>query len=324
VTLLRRPPVAVAVALAAVYLIWGSTYLGVAVAVRSLPPLLMLSIRFLVAGGVLYAWSVRRGDRIGDRPGFRQWRAASIVGGLLLCVDTGLVAWAVHRGVDTGTAALLCATIPLWLVGIDGIVTGRRLATGKVVGVGIGLIGVAVLVRPSGSKLDLTAVLAVLVGTIAWAAGSMYSRSAPLPRRPNVGAGMEMIAAGVLLAIAAAATGEFGRFHPTRVPAAAFGAMAYLIVFGSLLAYTAYGWLLRNVSTTLVSTHAYVNPVVAVALGAVVLGEPLTGTTVFAGLLVLVSVVLIIGLPKRDRRRPMPRPVGLTTPALADFSRLAA
>jgi drug/metabolite transporter (DMT)-like permease len=284
----------------------------------------MLSIRFLVAGGVLYAWSVRRGDRVGDRPGFRQWRAASIVGGLLLCVDTGLVAWAVHRGLDTGMAALLCATIPLWLVGIDGIVTGRRLATGKVVGVGIGLVGVAVLVGPSGSKLDLTAVLAVLVGTIAWAAGSMYSRSAPLPGRPNVGAGMEMIAAGVLLAIAAAATGELGRFHPTQVPAAAFGAMAYLIVFGSLLGYTAYGWLLRNVSTTLVSTHAYVNPVVAVALGAVVLGEPVTGTTVFAGLLVLVSVVLIIGLPKRDRRTPIPRPVGLATPALADFSRLAA
>src|SRR2546426_11220469 len=105
-TLLRRPTVAAAVALAAVYLIWGSTYLGVAVALRSLPPLLMLSIRFLVAGGILYAWSIRRGDRAGDRPGLRQWRAASIVGGLLLFIDTGLVAWAVHRGLDTGLAAL--------------------------------------------------------------------------------------------------------------------------------------------------------------------------------------------------------------------------
>src|SRR5438552_6709936 len=232
-TSLRRPGAAAVVALAAVYVIWGSTYLGVAVAVRSIPPLLMLSLRFLVAGAILYGWSIRRGDRVGDRPGFRQWRAATTVGGLLLCVDTGLVAWAVQRGLDTGLAALLCATIPLWLVGIDGIVTGRRLSAGTVAGMGIGLVGVAVLVGPSASHLDLPAVLAVLVGTIAWAAGTIYARSAPLPRRPNVGAGMEMIAAGVLLAIGGAATGELGRLHPTQVPLAAVGAMLYLIVLGS-------------------------------------------------------------------------------------------
>ena len=323
-TSLRRPGAAAVVALAAVYVIWGSTYLGVAVAVRSIPPLLMLSLRFLVAGGILYAWSIRRGDRVGDRPGFRQWRAATIVGGLLLFVDTGLVAWAVQRGLDTGLAALLCATIPLWLVGIDGIVSGRRLSGGTVAGMGIGLVGVAVLVGPSASHLDLPAVLAVLVGTIAWAGGTIYARSASLPRRPNVGAGMEMIAAGVLLAIAGVATGELGRLHPTQVPLAAVGAMLYLIVFGSLLAYTAYGWLLRNVSTTIVSTHAYVNPVVAIALGAAVLGEPVTGMTVLAGLLVVLSVVLIIGLPKRRKRVPMPRPIGLATPRLEHFSRLAA
>ena len=189
---------------------------------------------------------------------------------------------------------------------------------------GIGLVGVAVLVGPSASHLDLPAVLAVLVGTIAWAGGTIYARSASLPRRPNVGAGMEMIAAGVLLAIAGVATGELGRLHPTQVPLAAVGAMLYLIVFGSLLAYTAYGWLLRNVSTTIVSTHAYVNPVVAIALGAAVLGEPVTGMTVLAGLLVVLSVVLIIGLPKRRKRAPMPRPIGLATPRLEHFSRLAA
>jgi drug/metabolite transporter (DMT)-like permease len=321
---LRRPGAAAVIALAAVYVIWGSTYLGVAVAVRSIPPLLMLSLRFLVAGVILDAWSVRRGDRTGDRPGLRQWRAATIVGGLLLFVDTGLVAWAVQRGLDTGLAALLCATIPLWLVGIDGIVTGTRLSPGKVTGMGIGLIGVAVLVGPSAKHLDLPAVLAVLLGTIAWAGGTIYARSAPLPARPNVGAGMEMIAAGVLLAIAGAATGELGNVHPTHVAPAALGAILYLVVFGSLLAYTAYSWLLRNVSTTVVSTHAYVNPVVAVALGAAVLGEPVSGTTIVAGVLVVLSVVLIIGLPKRKRREPVPRPVGLATPALADFSRLAA
>jgi drug/metabolite transporter (DMT)-like permease len=322
-TLLRRPSVAAAAALAAVYLIWGSTYLGVAVAVRSLPPLLMLSLRFLIAGGILYAWSVRRGDRVGDRPGFRQWRAATIVGGLLLCVDTGLVAWAVKRGLDTGLAALLCATIPLWLVGIDGIASGRRLSAGKVAGIGIGLVGVAVLVGPSASHLDLPAVLAVLVGTIAWAAGSVYARSAPLPNRRNVGSGMEMIAAGILLAVVAAATGEFSHLHPTNL-APALGALVYLIVFGSLLGYTAYGWLIRNVSAPVLSTHAFVNPVVAVALGAAVLGEPLTATTVGAGLLVVLSVVLLIGRPTRRKAAPAPQPIRLRSAAVAEPSQLAA
>jgi drug/metabolite transporter (DMT)-like permease len=322
--MLRRPVVAAVAALAAVYLIWGSTYLGIAVALRSLPPLLTLSLRFLVAGGLLYAWSIRRGDRVADRPGFRQWRAAAIVGGLLLFVDTGLVAWALQRGLDTGLTALLCATIPLWLVGIDGIVTGTRLSRGKIAGMGVGLIGVAVLVGPFASRLDLPAVLAVLLGVIAWAGGSVYARSAPLPRRPNVGAGMEMIAAGAMLGIAGIATGELGRVHPTQVAPAAIAAIAYLTLFGSLVAYTAYGRLLRTVSTSVLSTHAYVNPVVAVALGVLVLGEPLTGTTVVAGALVVLSVVLIIGLPKRRKAAALPEPIELPVPAPAEAARLAA
>jgi drug/metabolite transporter (DMT)-like permease len=319
----RKPLLGVTLALAAVYLIWGSTYLGIHVALRSLPPLLLLSFRFLIAGAVLYAWSIRRGDRVGDRPGLRQWRAAAIVGGLLLFIDAGLVTWAQQR-LDTGLTALLCATVPLWLVGIDGIVTGRRLGVGKVAGIALGLLGIALLVGPSAAHLDLPSVLAVLVGVVAWAGGSIYARSAPLPKRRNLGAGMELLAAGVMLGIAGVATGELGRVHPAQISGAGFLAFAYLTVFGSIVAYTAYGWLVQNVSTTLLSTHAYVNPVVAVALGALVLGEPITGTTIVAGALVLFSIVLIIGLPKRDRRLPLPRPVGLVTPALADFSRLAA
>jgi drug/metabolite transporter (DMT)-like permease len=317
--LLRRPPVAAAAALATVYVVWGSTFLGVAVAVRSLPPLLMLSIRFLVAGAILYAWSVRRGDRVGDRPGLRQWRAATIVGGLLLVVDTGLVSWAVHRGLDTGLAALLCATVPLWLALAD-----RRITIGKVAGVALGLVGVAFLVGPAWSRLDATAVIAVLIGTLAWAGGSLYAKSAPLPKRQHVTAGMEMLAAGVLLAIVSAATGEWGQMHPSHVHVSALLALLYLISFGSLLAYPAYSWLIHNVSTPVLSTHAYVNPVVAVALGVAVLGEPLSGSTVLAGLLVLVSVVLIIGVPERFKTPPPARPVELPRHAVAEISSLAA
>ncbi|MFN2627628.1 MAG: EamA family transporter [Gaiellaceae bacterium] len=278
----------------------------------------------MTAGSILYIWTVRRGDREGDRPTAAHWRSAFIIGGLLLFVETGAVAWAVHRQLDTGVIALLCATVPLWLVGLDGIVSGRRLGSGTVAGMCLGLIGVAVLVGPSASKLDLPAVLAVLAGTVAWACGSLYARRAPRPRRRNVGAGMEMIAAGSLLAIGGAVTGELGQVHPGAISAAGIGAMAYLILFGSLVAYTAYGWLLQNVSTAVASTYGYVNPVIAVVLGWFVLGEPLTGSTVFAGLLVVLSVVMIMGFPKRKQRPRIPRGAGLPTPALADFSRLAA
>jgi drug/metabolite transporter (DMT)-like permease len=311
--------VATAVALAAVYVIWGSTYLAIAEAVRSLPPLLMLSLRYLLAGALLYAWSVRRGGR----PSLRQWRPAFVVGGLLLFVDSGSVAWAEHRHLDTGLTALLCATVPLWLVGLDAAWRGKRLGGGTVAGIAVGLLGVAVLVGPSAHGLDLPAVAAVLGGAVAWAVGSLYARNADLPR-PELAAGMQMLAAGLLLGLTGSASGEIGRVDPGRITSGSLGALAYLVVFGSLGAFTAYGWLLRNVPTRVLATHAYVNPVVAVALGWVVLGEPITGATILAGLLVLVSVVLLVGLPERRPRQPIPSGAGLPVPARHEFSRLAA
>lgn len=321
-SLRRRPLLAAAVALAAVYVIWGSTYLAIAVAVDSLPPLLMLSLRFLLAGGVLYAWSVRRGDRGGDRPRLRQWRAAFVVGGLLLFVDTGAVAWAEQRHLDTGLTALLTATVPLWLVGLDAGLSGKRLSGGTVAGIAAGLLGVALLVGPSASGLDLVAVAAVLGGAVAWASGSLYARRAALPARRSLAAGMEMLAAGILLGFAGIARGEAAQFQPPS--AGALAAFAYLVVFGSLVAYTTYGWLLARVPTKIVATHGYVNPVVAVALGCLLLGEPLTATTVAAGALVVVSVVLLVGLPKRERPAPIPNTVRLPVAPRSAFSRLAA
>jgi drug/metabolite transporter (DMT)-like permease len=315
--LLRRPLVGAAAALGAVYVIWGSTYLAIAVAVRDLPPLLMLSLRFTIAGGILYAWS-SRGAR---RPTRANWRAAFVVGGLLLVVDTGAVAWAEQR-LDTGLTALLCATVPLWLVGIDGVRSGTPFGRSRLAGLAIGLLGVAILVGPSASHLDLTAVLVVVLGTLAWAGGTIYARSAPLHERTEVAAGMEMLAAGLMLGVAGAAGGELRQVG--SVSPASLGALAFLIVFGSIVAYTAYAWLLRNVRTHVVATHAYVNPAVAVLLGCVFLGEPLSAATVLAALLVVVSVVLLIGIPRRTRSAPLPRAVALPVPPAAELSSLAA
>jgi drug/metabolite transporter (DMT)-like permease len=312
----RRPVLAVA-ALAAVYLVWGSTYLAVAVAVRALPPLLMLSLRYLLAGGALYAWAVHRGGR---RPTLREWKAAFVAGGLLLFVDTGAVAWAEHRHLHTGLAALLTATIPVWFVGIDAAVTRRPLGLKTIAGVGIGLLGVALLVGPSTAWLDVAAVAAVLVGAVSWAGGSLYARSAPLPARSDLSSAMQMLCAALLLGIAGVAT-EPHHLHPS---AASLGALAYLVVAGSLLAFTAYGWLLQNVPARIVATHAYVNPVVAVLLGWLALGERITPTTLAAGALVVVSVVLLGVEPKR-MTRPVLRLVR-SAPIVArdQFARLAA
>jgi drug/metabolite transporter (DMT)-like permease len=219
--------------------------------------------------------------------------------------------------------ALLCATVPLWLVGLDAAWRGRRLGGGTVAGIAVGLVGVAVLVGPSAHGLDLPAVAAVLGGAVAWAVGSLYARQADLPAH-ELAAGMQMLCGGLLLGLAGIAGGEGGQVDLGRVTPGSIGAVAYLVVFGSLAAFTAYGWLLRRVPTRVLATHAYVNPLVAVTLGWLVLGESITGSTVLAGLLVLASVVLLVGLPERRPREPIPSTGRLAVPRRSDFSRLAA
>jgi drug/metabolite transporter (DMT)-like permease len=284
----------VAVALATVYLVWGSTYFGIRVAIRTVPPLSMAALRFLVAGGLLYAWAVRRGDRDGDRPGLAQWAAGAVVGVLLLAAGNGAVTWGEQR-IPSGVAALLVATVPLWMAILGRLALGERLRWTAVLGLAAGFGGLVLLVRPSGThRLDAAATAVVLGGALAWASGSVWSRRAPLPRRPLVGAGMEMLAGGAALALAAVAGGELGRLHPDRFSAASLVAVAYLVVFGSLAAFTAYAWLLRNVRTSVAATYAYVNPVVAVALGWGFGGEPVSGRTLLAGAVIVAGVGLIV------------------------------
>ena len=290
------------IALGTVYVVWGSTYLAIAVADRTLPPLLMLSARFLIAGAILFAWKRRR-------PTLREWGAAAAVGGALLVVDTGGVALAEQR-VPTGIAALLVATVPLFVAVLDRACFGIRLPLGAGLGIAAGLVGVALLVGGSG-KLDPVGVVVLLVASFAWAAGSAYSRVAPLPQDTILSASLQMLTAGLALGVIGTAAGE----RVQSVSAQSLGALAFLVVFGSLLAFTAYGWLLRHAPSPLVSTYAYVNPAVAVGLGALFAGERIGPREVVAGLIILSSVGL---LAVRHERRVAPEPVA---EALAPYIR---
>ena len=281
-----------AAALGLVYVVWGSTYLGIAVAERGLPPLLMLSIRFLVAGALLYAWAHRRGEVAAERPGRRQWGAAALVGGLLLVVETGALAFA-EKHVATGLAALVVACVPLFMAVLDRAFFGVRIPLLAGAGILAGLAGVALLAG-GGGTIDPLWTLVLLGGAVSWAAGSAYARVAPLPKTSVLSAGMQMLTAGAMLAVLATATGELGRVHPSAVSLTSVGAIAYLVGFGSILAYTAYGWLLKNAATPLLSTYAYVNPAVAVLLGWAFAGERLAARELVAGLVILSSVALIL------------------------------
>lgn len=199
-------------ALGIVYLVWGSTYLAIRVAVETIPPFLMAATRFLVAGGLLYAWSVRRGDVAGDRVGPVQWRAAALIGGLLLVCGNGALSWAEQR-VPSGVAALIVATVPLWMVILAGLRREERLRARVVAGLAVGFAGTGLLVVVSqssgGGRLRLSGLLVVVGASICWAAGSVLSRTANLPRRPLVSTAMQMLAGGAMLLVLAAATGEF-------------------------------------------------------------------------------------------------------------------
>jgi drug/metabolite transporter (DMT)-like permease len=281
-------------ALGTVYVVWGSTYLGIMVGIRTMPPLLMSSARFLLAGAVLFLWGVRRGGR----PDPRGWVAAAIVGAALLLIGNGGVAWAETR-VDSGVAALVVAVVPIWIALLEWTVLRRRPRLQTVAGLVLGLTGVAVLVGPGGA-VDAVGGITIVLASLAWAAGSLYAQRAPLPSDHLLAAGMQMLAGGMLLGIAGAFAGEASQ---VQIPSwASVTAFAYLAVVGSLIAFTAYGWLLRNASAMLVATYAYVNPVVAVGLGAVVLSERLTPAMLLAGGTIVVAVFLIVTTRPRGAR----------------------
>jgi drug/metabolite transporter (DMT)-like permease len=272
-------------ALGAIYLIWGGTYLGMEIAIETLPPFLMASLRFLIAGAILYAVFRPR-----ERPTWRHWVSAAVVGGFLLVGGNAMVAVAQER-IDTGVAALIVATIPLWLALFDYAANGRRLAPQALLGIAVGFVGIALLIRPGGD-IDLVGAFICLLAPISWAVGSLYARGATLPRNLLLGSGMEMLAGGALLALVAFASGE--SFDLGAVSGRSWLALAGLIAFGSIVAYSCYVWLLQVAPTELVGTYAYVNPVIAVVLGTLFLGEAITFWVLLAGAAIVASVVLIV------------------------------
>ena len=288
---LQRRRVRIALAMAVVYLVWGSTFIAIDVAIVTIPPMTLMAVRFAVAGAALYLWASRRGDRVGDRPTARQWAASTLTGGAMLVGGTGLVALAMVW-IGAGTAALLTATVPVWLALFARAVYGDRLSVRAWIGLGIGLVGVGVLVDPSGGQFG--GMLLAVLGAMGWAAGSLRSRIASAPSRPMVAASMEMLGASVIFLVVGIVLGEPARLDLSAVSPVAWASLAYLVTAGSIVAFAAYRWLLANASTALVGTHAYVNPVVAVLLAWALLGEQLTVRTLLAGAVILVSIVLVI------------------------------
>jgi drug/metabolite transporter (DMT)-like permease len=299
------------VALAAVYLVWGSTYLGIRVAVRTIPPFVMAGSRFLIAGGLLFAWSIRRGDGRDDRLGWPQWRATALVGTLLLACGNGGVSWAEQR-VPSSVASLIIAGVPIWMAVIASLRGDEPIRARTVAGLAVGFAGAALLLRrgeSGGGALDPTGIAVLLGASICWATGSVVSRSLRLPIRPLVATGMEMICGGAVLMVAGAVSGEFSRFRVAAVSGQSLAGWLYLIVFGSWVGFAAYMWLLRNARTSLVSTYAYVNPVVAVFLGWLILGERVSWLTIAAAALILGAVALIVLGPGRRVSDPATVPI---------------
>jgi drug/metabolite transporter (DMT)-like permease len=290
-------PMQIAIALVAVYVLWGSTYLAIRFAEETVPPLLMGFTRFVVSGGVLLAWGLLRRRRGEPLPTAAHWRSALIVGAALLVAGNGGVIWA-EQHVASGVAALIVALVPLHMAWLDRVFFGQPASRWTVLGIAAGFVGLIVLVQPSGGQhIDMAGVGVLLVGSFCWAAGSLYARGAPMPRSAALGSGMQMFIAGLLLGAMGLIGGEAGRLHVDAISVKSWLSIGYLIVAGSLIGFTAYAWLIRNARTSLVSTYAYVNPVVAVLLGAAFASEPITVRTLVAGGIILAGVAMIVARP---------------------------
>jgi drug/metabolite transporter (DMT)-like permease len=285
------------VALATVYLVWGSTYLAIAIGVETIPPFVMAAIRFAAAGAILIAWEVLRGGRGFRLPSAREWRDSAIVGTLLLGLGNGFVGIA-EQTVPSGIAAILIGLVPAWFAILGWLYFRDRLPRLAVAGIVLGLLGVVVLVWPFGPRanvIDLAGLAILIVAAVSWAHGSIFSaRRAKLPARPLMATGLQMLLGSGALFVEAALTGEFGRFDSAAVSGPSLAALTYLVLVGSLVGFNAYAWLLRHAPLSLAGTYAFVNPVVAVALGSLILAEPVSPRTLVASAVIVVAVAMIV------------------------------
>jgi drug/metabolite transporter (DMT)-like permease len=289
-------------AFAIIYFVWGSTFLAIRIGVREVPPLLLAGMRFFAAGIVLYAWIRATGTA---SPSRREWLSITLLAVLIFLVDYGLVFWAEQR-VPSGITAVMLATIPVFTALAEILILRTQRLTFRLgCALLVGLAGVAVLVSRSVSlgdaPIDRSGAIALVVGAVSWSLASVLNRKLTLPQSKIMNSGAQMLVGGILLLLAAAIFGEFTSFHWQAVSSGAWLALAYLIVAGSIIAFTAYVWLIHHESPTKVGTYAYVNPVIAVLLGYFLGGEALGARTILGTVLVLVSVVVITTTPKKAK-----------------------
>jgi drug/metabolite transporter (DMT)-like permease len=298
----RRPSMAAWVSLLIVWLVWGSTYLAIRVGVETIPPLLLAAARNLVAGLIMFPIALRSHRAAARAPGGTgsswpsraEWRGCAIVGVLLLVANAAVGIG--EKTVPSGLAALLVATVPLWLLGIDAGLNHARLGLAPLAGLALGLAGVALLSglgRHSGG-FSTVGVVIILAAAAAWALGTIMARRVTIPASPALASGMQLLVGGIVLTVLSAVTGEFGQLRLAQVSAGSWFALGYLIVMGSIVAYSAYGIAVRALPTTTVATYAYVNPVIAVLLGTLILNERLTPAMFGGGALIVGAVVLVV------------------------------
>ncbi len=305
-TITRAPAWQVWTALSIVYVVWGTTYLAIRVVVDTIPPLLSASFRFLVAGAAYYLWLRLRRGRDAVRVTRRQLLSSAVVGTALLLGGNGLVTIA-EQTVSSSLAALMIASVPLWVVLMRKI-TGDRIATSTLVGVAIGFAGVAWLVLPGGRPEESTTIGIVLLifAPMFWAMGSFLSGRIDLPPDPFVSTAFQMLFGGIATTIVGGLRGEFGQVHLEEFSTSSLIGLGYLVVFGSWVAFTAYVWALQNAPVSKVATYAYVNPVIAIALGWLILDEQLTPTMLGAAVIIIASVAMIVrretGPSPKERR----------------------
>jgi drug/metabolite transporter (DMT)-like permease len=290
-------PLALWTNLLVIYVIWGSTYFGIAIAIETIPPFLMASVRFAIAGVLLLAWDLLRHPEARRLPTRRQVIDSVIVGGLLLGIGNGFVVFG-EKTVPSGIAAILIGMMPLWFALLGWLYLRQRLPRLIVAAIVLGFGGVALLIWPSGdgaNHFDPLGIFILFLAPLGWAHGSIYSvRRAKLPHSPLTASGFQMLAGAAVTGIESLIVREPATFVPGAVSSASVIALAYLVLFGSMLAYTSYAWLLRNAPLSLVGTYAYVNPVVAVGLGTVFLHEAISARTIVASAVILVAVAIIV------------------------------
>jgi drug/metabolite transporter (DMT)-like permease len=299
-------------AFASVYLVWGSTYLAIRIAIETIPPLLMAGVRFIIAGSVMYAWGWFRSK---EKPTRMHWKSAAIVGLMLLLVGNGGLSWS-EKLIPSGIAALLVAVSPLWFILIDWMQGSTRPTAGVFIGLALGTLGIVVLVDPAnlvgGGDVSTLGAVVLLGSSVCWAYGSFYARRAKLPSSPPLANGMEMLVGGVALLLVGTLLGEWNDLHVAQVTLRSLLGVLYLVVFGSIIGFSSYIFLFRSTTPTRASTYAYVNPVVAVLIGWLVGGEQLPARVALAALLIIAAVATITVFGTRKSSKALERLPGET------------